>query len=308
MPAADRINAPPPQSQEDHRPDCHIQDGRHAYGKEDQARHNHGRHLISSLDPIIPGGARLRREIRAFTPPGRHGASPGPRRSPPPPNAPGRTVKRSCIPPRVYPGLRRHPCRRQSAGACLVRPAPLVARVLLQVYELVDRHLRPTRTARLPGHGLQAGHPLLQRIHRHGGGMPRLSNPHRPAQGGIAPPAHPDGRVGRLEGLGSEPYDTEGEVPASEAGGVLGPQGQHHPQVLVGAAAPLLRGHPQGLKLVGCAASAYAEDDPSPGQGVQGCNHLGHDQGIPIRHHHDGGPQLEPGGEAAAHVSTTKGS
>ena len=100
-----------------------------------------------------------------------------------------------------------------------------------------------------------------------------------------------------LSWLWLESHVAKGEAATFEVGGVLGPQGHHQPQVCVGARASLVRWHSQGLKLVGSAPCASAEDDPPLGEHAQSGQYLGYHQRIAVGDDDNGAAQLDSLGE-----------
>src|SRR5207247_2443779 len=114
----------------------------------------------------------------------------------------------------------------------------------------------------------------------------------------VAP--YPQRRMRFLHGLGGKTDIAEAIKLAVELWVLRGPQLLEHAQHLIALAAASVERNPQGCEFFGPPANAKATNQPAVGQGINGGQHLGHDNGMPM-------PQDEDGGANASAFRTHRG-
>src|SRR5262245_25192363 len=133
--------------------------------------------------------------------------------------------------------------------------------------------------------------PLPQRLRRHPERLPAVAEAHRAPDGRAADAADHDGDRRFLQRLGRELHPVEARVLAFELRLVLGPQGAHHGDRLVGEGAALRIGAAHRADLLLDEPDTDAHDEPAAAQHVERRRRLREPHGIVVRQHQHRGAQ-----------------
>ena len=146
-----------------------------------------------------------------------------------------------------------------------------------------DRVARGTEGFQAPRQSLRGGDRRQPPVAQLGG----------PADRAPAVPTHVDRRW-LLHRLDQGPERSEREELALEGDLLLAEELPDHAQVLVVHAPPRREVDPERLRLGGHVARTGAQDHAPAGEHVEGAQHLGLHEGVPVRHDHDVARQLHP--------------